>query len=122
MYISKYRYVRCTVVKCSVSCIHNVCFFYFKFSKSSTYTIIVASMIRKFTWKILLSKVDIFCNIPIFYKFCVRARYGRVLGSAVNPVLREGNSDRRCAPPVKEQVYEQRVIIPREDQRLVVFP
>ena len=79
-------------------------------------------MIRKFTWKILLSKVDLFCNIPIFYKFFVRARYGRVLGSAVNPVLREGNSDRRCAPPVKEQVYEQRVIIPREDQRLVVFP
>jgi monomeric isocitrate dehydrogenase len=33
-----------------------------------------------------------------------RVRYGRVLGSAVNPVLREGNSDRRCAPPVKEQV------------------
>merc|ERR1719430_1867080 len=27
---------------------------------------------------------------------------GKVLGSAVNPVLREGNSDRRCAPPVKE--------------------
>jgi hypothetical protein len=25
-----------------------------------------------------------------------------VLGSAVNPVLREGNSDRRCAAPVKE--------------------
>ena len=33
-----------------------------------------------------------------------RKRYGAVLGSAVNPVLREGNSDRRCAPPVKEQV------------------
>jgi len=29
-------------------------------------------------------------------------RFGRVLGSAVNPVLREGNSDRRVAPPVKE--------------------
>ena len=27
----------------------------------------------------------------------VKARYGRVLGSAVNPVLREGNSDRRAA-------------------------
>src|SRR5438105_8152043 len=26
----------------------------------------------------------------------VRARYGRILGSAVNPVLREGNSDRRA--------------------------
>ena len=28
-------------------------------------------------------------------------RYARVLGSAVNPVLREGNSDRRVAAPVK---------------------
>ena len=32
----------------------------------------------------------------------VRATYGKVLGSAVNPVLREGNSDRRVARPVKE--------------------
>src|ERR1700689_3360901 len=32
----------------------------------------------------------------------VRARYGRVLGSAVNPVLREGNSDRRAAGAVKQ--------------------
>mmetsp|Transcript_636 Transcript_636/g.1949 ORF Transcript_636/g.1949 Transcript_636/m.1949 type:complete len:887 (-) Transcript_636:248-2908(-) len=31
-----------------------------------------------------------------------KARYSRVLGSAVNPVLREGNSDRRCAVPVKQ--------------------
>ena len=30
------------------------------------------------------------------------ARYAKVLGSAVNPVLREGNSDRRVAAPVKE--------------------
>ena len=30
------------------------------------------------------------------------ARYSKVLGSAVNPVLREGNSDRRVAAPVKE--------------------
>ncbi len=30
-----------------------------------------------------------------------RARYAKVLGSAVNPVLREGNSDRRVAAPVK---------------------
>ncbi len=29
-------------------------------------------------------------------------RYAKVLGSAVNPVLREGNSDRRVADPVKE--------------------
>lgn len=31
----------------------------------------------------------------------VRARYDRVKGSAVNPVLREGNSDRRAPKPVK---------------------
>jgi isocitrate dehydrogenase len=31
----------------------------------------------------------------------VKARYAKVLGSAVNPVLREGNSDRRCAASVK---------------------
>ncbi len=31
-----------------------------------------------------------------------RASYAKVLGSAVNPVLREGNSDRRVAQPVKE--------------------
>jgi isocitrate dehydrogenase len=31
----------------------------------------------------------------------VADRYARVLGSAVNPVLREGNSDRRVAAPVK---------------------
>ena len=31
----------------------------------------------------------------------IKACYARVLGSAVNPVLREGNSDRRVAGPVK---------------------
>jgi isocitrate dehydrogenase len=31
----------------------------------------------------------------------VRARYGRAMGSAVNPVLREGNSDRRAPKAVK---------------------
>eukprot|EP00956_Cyclotella_meneghiniana_P031322 scaffold81925_cov76-Cyclotella_meneghiniana.AAC.2 len=31
----------------------------------------------------------------------IQARYATVLGSAVNPVLREGNSDRRVAAPVK---------------------
>jgi len=31
----------------------------------------------------------------------IKARYGKVLGSAVNPVLREGNSDRRSAASVK---------------------
>jgi isocitrate dehydrogenase len=32
----------------------------------------------------------------------VKAKYARVLGSAVNPVLREGNSDRRVAASVKQ--------------------
>lgn len=32
----------------------------------------------------------------------IKATYAKVLGSAVNPVLREGNSDRRVAKPVKE--------------------
>ncbi len=32
----------------------------------------------------------------------LRLRYGKVLGSAVNPVLREGNSDRRAPKAVKE--------------------
>src|SRR4030066_2473218 len=31
----------------------------------------------------------------------IKSRYGKVLGSAVNPVLREGNSDRRAAASVK---------------------
>jgi isocitrate dehydrogenase len=31
----------------------------------------------------------------------IRERYQKISGSAVNPVLREGNSDRRVAPPVK---------------------
>ena len=31
----------------------------------------------------------------------IRARYGKVMGSAVNPVLREGNSDRRAPAAVK---------------------
>jgi isocitrate dehydrogenase len=32
----------------------------------------------------------------------IQARYSKVLGSAVNPVLREGNSDRRVSASVKE--------------------
>jgi isocitrate dehydrogenase len=32
----------------------------------------------------------------------IQTRYGKILGSAVNPVLREGNSDRRVAAPVKQ--------------------
>jgi isocitrate dehydrogenase len=31
----------------------------------------------------------------------VKARYAKVFGSVVNPILREGNSDRRAAPAVK---------------------
>jgi isocitrate dehydrogenase len=31
----------------------------------------------------------------------IRQRYSKILGSAVNPVLREGNSDRRAPPAVK---------------------
>jgi isocitrate dehydrogenase len=31
----------------------------------------------------------------------IQDKYKTVMGSAVNPVLREGNSDRRVAPPVK---------------------
>ncbi|MDK9721517.1 MAG: NADP-dependent isocitrate dehydrogenase [Rhodospirillales bacterium] len=32
----------------------------------------------------------------------IKVRYGKALGSAVNPVLREGNSDRRAAASVKQ--------------------
>jgi isocitrate dehydrogenase len=41
----------------------------------------------------------------------VKALYSKVLGSAVNPVLREGNSDRRAAVPVKKyaQKYPHRM-------------
>lgn len=35
----------------------------------------------------------------------IKARYSKVLGSSVNPVLREGNSDRRAAIPVKEYAF-----------------
>ncbi|GAB2499888.1 NADP-dependent isocitrate dehydrogenase [Arenimonas alkanexedens] len=34
----------------------------------------------------------------------IKARYGKAMGSAVNPVLREGNSDRRAPKAVKENV------------------
>eukprot|EP00933_Yihiella_yeosuensis_P048982 TRINITY_DN454_c0_g1_i4.p1 TRINITY_DN454_c0_g1~~TRINITY_DN454_c0_g1_i4.p1 ORF type:complete len:782 (-),score=243.32 TRINITY_DN454_c0_g1_i4:623-2968(-) len=36
----------------------------------------------------------------------IKARYAKVLGSSVNPVLREGNSDRRAAVPVKEYAFK----------------
>ena len=37
----------------------------------------------------------------------MKARYIKVLGSAVNPVLKEGNSYRRCAKPVQEMAMRQ---------------
>ena len=36
----------------------------------------------------------------------IKKKYAKVLGSAVNPVLREGNSDRRVAAPVKQYAKE----------------
>src|ERR1700757_695101 len=36
----------------------------------------------------------------------IRARYDKVKGSAVNPVLRQGNSDRRAPPSVKEHARQ----------------
>lgn len=36
----------------------------------------------------------------------IKEKYSKILGSAVNPVLREGNSDRRVALPVKEFAQE----------------
>jgi isocitrate dehydrogenase len=36
----------------------------------------------------------------------IKARYSKVLGSAVNPVLREGNSDRRAALSVKKYAQQ----------------
>ncbi|MDH5593356.1 MAG: NADP-dependent isocitrate dehydrogenase [Gammaproteobacteria bacterium] len=36
----------------------------------------------------------------------IKTRYAKVLGSAVNPVLREGNSDRRVAGAVKEYAQQ----------------
>jgi isocitrate dehydrogenase len=35
-------------------------------------------------------------------ELAIKSRYAKVLGSAVNPVLREGNSDRRAAASVKQ--------------------
>jgi isocitrate dehydrogenase len=49
----------------------------------------------------------------------IKARYGKVLGSAVNPVLREGNSDRRVAAAVKQyaQKHPHRVGAWKTDSR-----
>lgn len=47
-------------------------------------------------------------NVPLYptepandEERAIQERYNKLSGSAVNPVLREGNSDRRVAPPVK---------------------
>ena len=37
----------------------------------------------------------------------IKAKYDKVKGSAVNPVLRQGNSDRRAATSVKKLCEEQ---------------
>lgn len=44
----------------------------------------------------------------------IKERYSKVIGSAVNPVLREGNSDRRAAASVKKfaQKYPHKMIKP----------
>ncbi len=53
-----------------------------------------------------------FFFFPFFCKFNSKidaaARYAKVLGSAVNPVLREGNSDRRVAAPVKRNAQRSK--------------
>jgi isocitrate dehydrogenase len=48
----------------------------------------------------------------------IQARYARVLGSAVNPVLREGNSDRRAAVSVKKfaKKHPHKMMKPWPDQ------
>src|SRR5919198_1185252 len=40
-------------------------------------------------------------DVPDYPEKAIKARYAKVLGSAVTPVLREGNSDRRSPPSVK---------------------
>jgi isocitrate dehydrogenase len=42
----------------------------------------------------------------------IKARYAKVLGSAVNPVLREGNSDRRAPLAVKEYAKKNPKTVP----------
>ena len=41
----------------------------------------------------------------------VKARYDRVKGSAVNPVLREGNSDRRAPLSVKHYARDRKSVV-----------
>ena len=48
----------------------------------------------------------------------IKAKYAKVLGSAVNPVLREGNSDRRVAAPVKAYARTAPALDGRVEPRL----
>ena len=48
----------------------------------------------------------------------IKARYAKVLGSAVNPVLREGNSDRRVAGAVKQYAQKNPHRVGGMDERL----
>merc|ERR1719487_1685896 len=45
----------------------------------------------------------------------IKARYAKVLGSAVNPVLREGNSDRRVASAVKKHAQRTKPPVSMKD-------
>jgi isocitrate dehydrogenase len=45
----------------------------------------------------------------------ILAKYQKVTGSAVNPVLREGNSDRRVAAPVKKYAQKNRLPVRMRD-------
>ena len=49
----------------------------------------------------------------------VRIRYDKVKGSAVNPILREGNSDRRVAGPVKDFASRSGKLAPCLRMRLI---
>jgi isocitrate dehydrogenase len=40
----------------------------------------------------------------------IQAKYSKILGSAVNPVLREGNSDRRAPKAVKTMLKQTRML------------
>jgi len=52
----------------------------------------------------------------------IKARYDRVKGSAVNPVLREGNSDRRAPRAVKTNVATMAAGDFRSNERSVTMP
>ena len=51
----------------------------------------------------------------------IKERYAKVLGSAVNPVLREGNSDRRVAAPVKAYAQKNPHKMGKKDTTVLVM-